>query len=100
VFTKIRYRLLLSYLLVFASLLGIFAMPSASVAIAVRVAFTRSLNEQVTDKLTAYLTKYFSYFKYFYRKNFRFQSNLDYLFFIYLYAERKISGEMDIHGVK
>ncbi|MEA5505714.1 HAMP domain-containing sensor histidine kinase [Halotia wernerae UHCC 0503] len=45
-FQKIRYRLLLSYLLVFASLLGIFA-------IAVRVAFTRSLTEQITDKLTA-----------------------------------------------
>jgi OmpR-family two-component system manganese-sensing sensor histidine kinase len=46
VFQKIRYRLLLSYLLVFASLLGIFA-------IAVRVAFTRSLTAQITDKLTA-----------------------------------------------
>lgn len=45
-FKRIRYRLLLSYLVVFASLLGIFA-------IAVRVAFTRSLNEQITDKLTA-----------------------------------------------
>ncbi|GAX44891.1 integral membrane sensor signal transduction histidine kinase [Tolypothrix sp. NIES-4075] len=45
-FQRIRYRLLLSYLVVFASLLGIFA-------IAVRVAFTRSLNEQITDKLTA-----------------------------------------------
>ncbi|MEH2402602.1 sensor histidine kinase [Nostoc sp.] len=45
-FQKIRYRLLLSYLVVFASLLGIFA-------IAVRFAFTRSLSEQITDKLIA-----------------------------------------------
>ncbi|MEH2305525.1 sensor histidine kinase [Nostoc sp.] len=45
-FQRIRYRLLLSYLGVFASLLGIFA-------IAVRFAFTRSLTEQITDKLTA-----------------------------------------------
>ncbi|MEH2312859.1 MAG: HAMP domain-containing histidine kinase [Nostoc sp.] len=45
-FKKIRYRLLLSYLVVFASLLGIFA-------IAVRFAFTRSLSEQITDKLIA-----------------------------------------------
>lgn len=45
-FQKIRYRLLLSYLLVFASLLGIFAL-------AVRVAFTRSLTQQITDKLIA-----------------------------------------------
>ncbi|MBC6431972.1 sensor histidine kinase [Nostoc sp. HG1] len=45
-FQRIRYRLLLSYLVVFASLLGIFA-------IAVRFAFTRSLSEQITDKLTA-----------------------------------------------
>ncbi len=45
-FQKIRHRLLLSYLVVFASLLGIFA-------IAVRVAFTRNLTEQITDKLTA-----------------------------------------------
>ncbi|WP_392531363.1 sensor histidine kinase [Nostoc sp. C117] len=45
-FQRIRYRLLLSYLVVFASLLGIFA-------IAVRFAFTRSLNEQITDKLIA-----------------------------------------------
>ncbi|MEH1932876.1 MAG: HAMP domain-containing histidine kinase [Nostoc sp.] len=37
---------MLSYLVVFASLLGIFA-------IAVRFAFTRSLTEQITDKLTA-----------------------------------------------
>jgi len=46
VFKRIRYRLLLSYLVVFASLLGIFA-------IAVRFAFTRSLTKQITDKLTA-----------------------------------------------
>ncbi|MGF2036682.1 MAG: HAMP domain-containing histidine kinase [Nostoc sp. CmiVER01] len=45
-FQRIKYRLLLSYLVVFASLLGIFA-------IAVRFAFTRSLSEQITDKLTA-----------------------------------------------
>ena len=45
-FQRIRYRLLLSYLGVFASLLGIFA-------IAVRFAFSHSLTEQITDKLTA-----------------------------------------------
>ncbi|MFB2771840.1 sensor histidine kinase [Pelatocladus sp. BLCC-F211] len=45
-FRQIRYRLLLSYLLVFASLLGIFA-------IAVRVVFTRSLTKQTTGKLIA-----------------------------------------------
>ncbi|MEH2392137.1 MAG: HAMP domain-containing sensor histidine kinase [Nostoc sp.] len=45
-FQRIRYRLLLSYLMVFASLLGTFA-------IAVRVALTRSLTEQITDKLIA-----------------------------------------------
>ncbi len=45
-FQRIRYRLLLSYLVVFASLLGIFV-------IAVRVAFTRSLSGQITDKLAA-----------------------------------------------
>ena len=45
-FQRNRYRLLLSYLVVFASLLGTFA-------IAVRVAFTRSLTEQITDKLIA-----------------------------------------------
>ena len=45
-FKKIRYRLLLSYLVVFASLLGIFG-------IAVRVVFTRSLTQQTTDKLIA-----------------------------------------------
>ncbi|WP_375469800.1 hypothetical protein [uncultured Nostoc sp.] len=38
-FQKIRYRLLLSYLVVFASLLGIFA-------IAVRVAFTRKIKKE------------------------------------------------------
>jgi signal transduction histidine kinase len=46
VFKKIRYRLLFSYLVVFASLLGIFAL-------AVRVAFTRSLTQQTTDRLIA-----------------------------------------------
>ncbi|HEY9710465.1 MAG TPA: HAMP domain-containing sensor histidine kinase [Oculatellaceae cyanobacterium] len=45
-FQKIRYRLLLSYLVVFASLLAVFA-------IAVRVAFNRSLTQQLIDKLTA-----------------------------------------------
>lgn len=45
-FQRTRYRLLLSFLVVFASLLGIFA-------IAVRFAFTRSLTEQITDKLIA-----------------------------------------------
>ncbi|MBD2411344.1 two-component sensor histidine kinase [Nostoc calcicola FACHB-389] len=45
-FKKIRYRLLLSCLAVFVSLLGIFA-------IAVRITFTRSLSKQITDKLTA-----------------------------------------------
>lgn len=45
-FQKIKYRLLLSYLLVFASMLGIFAL-------AVRVVFTRTLTEQLTEKLTA-----------------------------------------------
>ena len=45
-FQKIRLRLLLSYLGVFATLLGIFA-------IAVRIVFTRSLAQQLTDKLTA-----------------------------------------------
>ena len=44
-FKKIQYRLLVSYLVVFATLLGIFA-------IAVRVVFTRSLTRQLTDKLT------------------------------------------------
>jgi signal transduction histidine kinase len=46
VFDKIRHRLLLSYLLVFAAILGTFA-------IAVRIAFTRSLTQQLTEKLTA-----------------------------------------------
>ena len=45
-FDKIRHRLLLSYLLVFAAILGTFA-------IAVRIAFTRSLTQQLTEKLTA-----------------------------------------------
>nr|NMF65365.1 sensor histidine kinase [Brasilonema octagenarum UFV-OR1] len=45
-FQKIRYRLLLSYLVVFASLLAIFG-------IAVRVAFTRSLTQQTTNRLIA-----------------------------------------------
>ncbi len=45
-FQEIRYRLLLSYLLVLASTLGIFAL-------GVRVIFTRSLTQQLIDKLTA-----------------------------------------------
>lgn len=45
-FEKIRYRLLLSYLAVIASILGTFA-------IAVRTVFTRSLTHQLTDKLIA-----------------------------------------------
>lgn len=45
-FQKIRYRLLLSYLVAFASVLGIFAL-------SVRVVFTRSLTQQLTEKLTA-----------------------------------------------
>ncbi|BCL39125.1 ATP-binding protein [Nostoc sp. MS1] len=45
-FQKIRYRLLLSYLVVFASLLGIFAL-------AVRIVFAHSLTQQIKDKLTA-----------------------------------------------
>ncbi len=45
VFQKIRYRLLLSYLTVFASNLAIFAL-------AVRFVFTRSLTQQLTEKLT------------------------------------------------
>jgi two-component system, OmpR family, manganese sensing sensor histidine kinase len=44
VFAKIRFRLLLSYLVVLASILGIFA-------IAVRVIFTRSLTHQLTSDL-------------------------------------------------
>lgn len=46
VFQKIKYRLLLSYLVVFAFILVIFVS-------AVRVAFTRSLTRQLTEKLTA-----------------------------------------------
>ncbi|MEC4819810.1 MAG: HAMP domain-containing sensor histidine kinase [Scytonema sp. PMC 1069.18] len=45
-FQKIRYRLLLSYSVVFASLLGIFAL-------AVRIVFAHNLTTQITDKLTA-----------------------------------------------
>ncbi len=45
-FQKIQRRLLLSYLLVFASILGIFA-------IAVRIFFTRSLTHQLINELTA-----------------------------------------------
>jgi two-component system, OmpR family, manganese sensing sensor histidine kinase len=46
VFKALRYRLLLSYLLVFASILGVFA-------IAVRIIFTRSLTHQLTTELIA-----------------------------------------------
>lgn len=45
-FDKIRYRLLLSYLLVLASILTVFA-------VGVRVIFARSLTHQLTEKLTA-----------------------------------------------
>ena len=45
-FQKIQYRLLLSYLLVFASILVIFA-------VAVRVVFTHSLTEKLIEKLKA-----------------------------------------------
>ncbi len=45
-FQKIRHRLLLSYLIVFASILILFAL-------AVRVFFNHSLTEQLTEKLTA-----------------------------------------------
>ena len=45
-FQKIRYCLLLFYLVAFASILGIFAL-------SVRVVFTRSLTQQLTEKLTA-----------------------------------------------
>lgn len=45
-FQKIQYRLLLSYLLVFASILGIFAL-------AVRIVFAHSLTEKLIEKLTA-----------------------------------------------
>ncbi|MUG92232.1 sensor histidine kinase [Scytonema sp. UIC 10036] len=43
-FREIRYRLLLSYMGVFALILGCFAL-------AVRVVFTRSLNQEFTEKL-------------------------------------------------
>ncbi len=46
VFQSLRYRLLLSYLLVLASILGVFA-------IAVRVVFTYALSQQMTEKLIA-----------------------------------------------
>ncbi|GAB4298286.1 MAG: HAMP domain-containing sensor histidine kinase [Oscillatoriaceae cyanobacterium] len=45
-FNGIRYRLLLSYLLVLASILMVFAL-------AVRLVFTRSLMHQITEKLRA-----------------------------------------------
>ena len=45
-FQKIRHRLLVSYLVVLASMLGGFAL-------AVRIVFTRSLTHQLIDKLTA-----------------------------------------------
>lgn len=45
-FQKIRHRLLLSYLIVLISILGVFAA-------AVRIVFTRSLIHQLTEKLTA-----------------------------------------------
>jgi two-component system, OmpR family, manganese sensing sensor histidine kinase len=45
-FQALRNRLLLSYLLVLASILGVFA-------IAVRVVFTHSLSQQTTEKLVA-----------------------------------------------
>lgn len=45
-FQSLRYRLLLSYLLVLASILGVFA-------IAVRVVFTHALSQQMTEKLIA-----------------------------------------------
>jgi two-component system, OmpR family, manganese sensing sensor histidine kinase len=46
VFQTLRYQLLLSYLLVLASILGVFAL-------AVRVVFTHALNQQMTEKLVA-----------------------------------------------
>jgi len=46
VFQALRCRLLLSYLVVLASILGVFA-------VAVRVIFTYALNQQVTEKLVA-----------------------------------------------
>ena len=45
-FQKIRHRLLLSYLIVLISILGVFAA-------AVRIVFTRSLIHQLTEKLAA-----------------------------------------------
>lgn len=45
-FKNIRYRLLLSYLLIFASILGFFT-------IGVRLIFTYSLKQQIIEKLTA-----------------------------------------------
>lgn len=45
-FQTLRYRLLLSYLCVLASILSVFA-------IAVRVVFTHALNQQITEKLFA-----------------------------------------------
>ncbi len=45
-FQTLRHRLLLSYLLVLASILGVFA-------IAVRVVFTHALSQQMTEKLVA-----------------------------------------------
>ena len=45
-FQSLRYRLLLSYLLVLASILGVFA-------IAVRVVFAHALSQQLTEKLLA-----------------------------------------------
>jgi two-component system, OmpR family, manganese sensing sensor histidine kinase len=44
VFKKIQYRLLVSYLIVFASILGTFA-------IAVRIVYAHSLKQQLTDRL-------------------------------------------------
>jgi hypothetical protein len=46
VFQSLRYRLLLSYLLVLASLLSTFA-------IAVRIVFSHALSQQITEKLVA-----------------------------------------------
>lgn len=46
VFQSLRYRLLLSYLIVMASILGVFA-------IAVRIVFTHALSQQTTEKLVA-----------------------------------------------
>lgn len=45
-FQSLRYRLLLSYLLVLAAILSVFA-------IAVRIVFTHALSEQMTEKLVA-----------------------------------------------